>query len=214
MNFTKSKISKKIIEVIESPAFKERLKWINLNYPNLKQEMQIRNTILEEVNKDFFSGKFEYRAFAEFQHPENSHQRVDLTFVDRNCTENKFYVELKFQFSNDDLRFKKYRPVIEKDFEVRNSDSFILIVAHWDKDDKTEFDKTWGVTPNLNQYISKTDCWKENIPNLFKSFTGSHWEMIPHSTESPYVVDYQFYILTRDYKEILEVNDEMIKKIK
>ena len=196
----KSKINKKITEVIESPSFRKKLQWINRNYPNLKQEIPIRNAVLEEINKDYFSGNFGYRAFAEFQHPENSLKRVDLTLVDGSCAENKFYVEFKFQFSNDDIRFKKYRPVIENNFEVHNSDLFILIVSHWDKEVKKEFDTDWDVTPDLNKYISKTDCWKSNIPAHLESFNSANWDMISLKTEDPYPVDYQFYFLKRKYE--------------
>jgi glucose-6-phosphate 1-dehydrogenase len=48
---TKTEIGDHIRDIIESHLLHERLKIIARNYPNLKQEIQIRNTILEIFNE-------------------------------------------------------------------------------------------------------------------------------------------------------------------
>ena len=52
-NELKELINSQISEIIQSNQFQERLTFINENYSNLKQELLIRNTILELLNQFF-----------------------------------------------------------------------------------------------------------------------------------------------------------------
>src|SRR5690606_840727 len=117
---------------------------------------------------------------------------------------NPFKVEFKFQFSKDNKNLKNYWKVIQKDYEIRNSNLFILIVAHWNKQEKKEFDKKWGISSNLSRYLSSNDDWKTNIIesfNLFKDTEFVEFEKI--EIEKPYKTDYHIYILSRKQKLIL-----------
>lgn len=89
-------ISNTIYEIIKSVDFKNRLEKINNNYPNLKQENVIRNTILEHFN-DFYANEH-VRAFAE--HPRVNNTRVDLSIVNKYCFCTPYKIELKFIIRN------------------------------------------------------------------------------------------------------------------
>ena len=193
---SKEEIYEKVRCIIKSPKFEARLEGINKNYPNIKQEIPIRNLLLEMINEDFFAHSFDYRAFAEFYHPDNSKKRVDLTLVRKGHSEERYLIELKYQFSNDYLRFDKYDQVVQNDFEVRKSDLFILIVAHWNKEETKKFQEEWNPTPNLNKFIATKDCWKTNIPNLLNTY-GDCSEPISYTAEEYHSTDYNFYLLRR-----------------
>ncbi|WP_026837366.1 hypothetical protein [Gillisia sp. JM1] len=216
----REKIYKKITDTLSSENFELKLERINRNYPNLKQEIQIRNCLLELINADYFAGAFQHRAFAELKHIEYPNKRVDLTFINQDDIEERYTVELKFQYSNDFSKFNKYDHIIKSDFEIRNSDLFILIVAHWDKEDKKKFEDRWfdekhDLAPDLNRYISKTECWKKNIPNLLGSYDKCKSENfisldIGEEDEFNHRVNYNFYFLRRDFlKKIIEVESDL-----
>ncbi|RKS53802.1 hypothetical protein BC962_2059 [Gillisia mitskevichiae] len=213
-------IYNKIIEKLNSNEFESRLKNITRNYPNLKQEIQIRNCLLEMINAEYFTGEFNYRAFAELKHINFPRKRVDLTFINQESNEERYTVELKFQYSNDFLRFHKYKHIIQNDFELRNSELFILIVAHWSKEEKKKFDEKWfdekfELAPNLNRYISNEKCWKENIPNLLGTFNESNCEdfislEIEVEDEFNPKMNYDFYFLRRNFmQDIKEVKSAL-----
>ncbi|KAB1068976.1 hypothetical protein F6U93_04270 [Tamlana haliotis] len=186
----------RICEIINAPSFSEKMGAIIENYSNLKQESFIRNQILVELNKLFTKESGSLRAFAE--HPRINKSRVDLSIVNSADNKNPYKIEFKFQFSKDCCNMLNYQGVINKDFENRQSDLFILTIAHWDINEKKDFDKKWGITSNLSRYISKTDTWKQNILNSFKQFQNTElieFEKIVIS--KPYNIEYYFYILRR-----------------
>jgi len=180
-------------EIIISDNFRLNIEKININYPNLKQENFIRNTLLEIYNTEYSNSTS--RALAE--HPREN-GRTDLSIV--NLSENSiFKVELKFQFTKDDNHFEKYNRVIVKDFETKNSDLFILIVCSFDGDGKKEFDKTWGISSNLSRFHSRKQIWKENIRVCFDGFsekaTLKEFEI---NVTKPYLTNYNFYLLSKN----------------
>ncbi len=202
LKISENQYTKLILEILSSENFKNKLSLINNSYSNLKQEGLIRNSILEELNSYFLSKSKNIRAFAE--HPRDNNTRVDLSIVNLENIKNPFKVEFKFQFSKDNKNLKNYWKVIQKDYEIRNSNLFILIVAHWNKQEKKEFDKKWGISSNLSRYLSSNDDWKTNIIesfNLFKDTEFVEFEKI--EIEKPYKTDYHIYILSRKQKLIL-----------
>lgn len=194
----KTEIGDHLRDIIESPLLHERLKVIARNYPNLKQELHIRNAILEIFNECNAPVNPYMKAVAE--HRVNGN-RVDLCFIDQKDLQKPFKVELKFQFSADFNRFEKYRTIIESDLEKRESDAFILIVANWEKQAKANFDQKWKLTPNLNKYICSDDSeeplWKTNLERHLNSFARTTVELIELETEDPYPVTYSFYLLLK-----------------
>lgn len=194
----KTEIGDHLRDIIESPLLHERLKVIARNYPNLKQELHIRNAILEIFNECNAPVNPHMKAVAE--HRVNGN-RVDLCILNKNELQEPFKVELKFQFSADFNRFEKYRPIIESDLEKRESDAFILIVANWKKQAKADFDQKWKLTPSLNKYIcnddSKDPLWKTNLERHLNSFDRTTVELFELETEDPYPVTYSFYLLLK-----------------
>lgn len=129
-----------ISNIINSEEFRKKLETISANYTNLKQENVIRNYILERLNEYFFeNGDSEKKAFAE--HPRHNGSRVDLSIIDSKKRDQPYKIEFKYQFSGDNKNMTDYTRIIEKDFELRKSDLFILIIAHWKKSDKKDFDE-------------------------------------------------------------------------
>jgi hypothetical protein len=187
----------RISEIIKSKKFKNKLNFLNENYSNQKQELLIRNIILEELNEYFNSNNLSnLKAFAE--HPRVDKARVDLSIVNKQDIENPILIELKYQFTNDFKQLINYKGVIEKDFENRKSDMFILIISNWVKEKKKEFDKEWKISSDLSRYISKKTEWKTNIENTLNSFEQAELEMFDKiEIDKPYPTEYYFYNLKR-----------------
>lgn len=187
----------KISEIIKSQIFIDKLTFLNEHYSNLKQELLIRNIILEELNKYFNSERlFHLKAFAE--HPRIDKARVDLSIVNEQDLEHPILIEFKYQFTNDFKQLSNYKGVIYNDFENRKSDMFILIISNWIKTDKEEFDKHWGITSNLSRYITKNIEWKLNIENILSSFEKTDLEIFNKITiNKPYPSEYFIYNLKR-----------------
>jgi len=201
MQNKKSKIKKltenRISKIIKSKVFKNKLNFLNENYSNQKQELLIRNIILEELNEYFNSNNLsDLKAFAE--HPRVHKARVDLSIVNKQDIENPILIELKYQFTNDFKQLINYKGVIEKDFENRKSDMFILIISNWEKEKKKKFDKKWGISSNLSRYISKKAEWNTNIENTLNSFDQAELEVFDKiEIDKPYPTEYYFYNLKR-----------------
>lgn len=184
-----------ILDIINSDSFKKNLVKINNNYNNLKQENHIRNYILEQINEYLIANNcINHRAFAE--HPRIDGCRVDLSIVNQECIKNPYKIEFKYQFSGDNNNMLNYWKVIKKDFELRSSDLFILIISNWDKKEKERFDNKWGISSNLSRYISNKDNWKDNIRSSFQTIENTILIETEKITLSfPFEIDYYFYIL-------------------
>lgn len=197
INMVKNEYVNTITDIINSECFRRELNNINNSYSNLKQEGLIRNLILEKLNFHFISaGLNNIKAFAE--HPRVRGMRIDLSIINCEKIEKPFKIEFKYQFSKDNNNLKDYWKVINKDFEIRISDLFILVISDWETNDKKEFDEKWGITSNLSRYISKDDEWKKNIVQSFKKFENAKLiEFKKIETYQPYKTDYYFYILSR-----------------
>ena len=187
----------RISEIIKSKIFKNKLNFLNENYSNQKQELLIRNIILEELNEYFNSNNLsDLKAFAE--HPRVDKARVDLSIVNKQDIKNPILIELKYQFTNDFKQLINYKGVIEKDFENRKSDMFILIISNWEKEKKKEFDIEWEISSDLSRYISKKTEWKTNIKNTLNSFEQAELEIFDKiKIDKPYPTEYYFYNLKR-----------------
>ena len=121
-----NKMFNQLLSIIESDEFKYKLNELNDNFFNLKQEIHIRNLLVELFNRDF---KGEERAIAEYRVP-NKDIRIDLALVNKNNKENPFKIELKYHFPKDKGEFSKYQESIQKHFDDRESNGFILIVCN------------------------------------------------------------------------------------
>lgn len=199
---TKTEIGDHIRDIIESDLLMERLEIIARNYPNLKQELHIRNAILEIFNE--CNAPFNPNIKAVAEHRINGN-RVDLCFINNENLKEPFKMELKFQFSRDFNRFEHYRSIIERDLEKRESDAFLLIVANWEKGTKAAYDRKWELTPNLNKYIcsdtSENPLWRTTLEKQLNSFDRTTVELITIKVDEPYPVNYSFYLLLKHSEE-------------
>jgi len=183
-----------IKQIIQSTLFREGLERISDNYSNLKQENHIRDLILEDLNQRFEQTFF--KAFAE--HPRINNTRVDLSIINQKDTSNPFKIEFKYQFSGDYKKLSDYRFVIRRDFEERQSDLFILVISHWDREKKRSFDNLWGIKTDLSKNIASHSDWKDNILNSFRGFENTELKTIEKIVvQTPFRAEYYFYLLGR-----------------
>lgn len=186
-----------LLKAFRSQDFNRRLGIINKCYPNLKQELHIRNALLEILNTDLLPES--QKAFAE--HPRDKGSRVDLSIVERGKEEEPYLIEFKFQYTNDFKMFLDYERFITKDFGRivlgKQTDAFILIISYWNKVDKHEFDTKWGLKSELSRFLSLDEVWRTNVTSLFSKFTEANLTELTVKVSEPYETYYEFFIMTR-----------------
>ena len=190
---TKEEMFDSLISIIKSDEFKNKLNELNDNFFNLKQEIHIRNLLVELFNqKHKEQGK---RAIAEY--PRIAKTRVDLSLIDKNNTETPFKIEFKYHFPKDKGGFSEYQESIQKHFENRNSNGFILIVCDSDKDLRKKFEEKWDVDTIFPKLSKKDNIWKENLKDKFKNTADSQAYFFEITVEKPFETTYHFFILER-----------------
>ena len=192
---------KQLLSIIEADEFRVQLTELNNNFFNLKQELHIRDLLLALFNK--YHSQKGVRAIAE--HPREkttkeeciSYTRVDLSLVDENFPKNPFKIELKYHFPKDKGGFSEYQESIQKHFENRNSNGFILIVCDSDKDLRKKFEEKWDVDTIFPKLSKKDNIWKENLEEKFKNTADSQAYFFEITVEKPFETTYHFFILER-----------------
>ena len=193
---TKEEMFDSLIKIIKSKRFKRKLAKLNDNFFNLKQEIQIRNLLVELFNRDF---KGEERAIAEYRVP-NKDIRIDLALVNKNNKENPFKIELKYHFPKDKGGFSKYQESIQKHFKDRESNGFILIVCNSKAEERESFEKMWLSKETIFSELSldKNDYkWKENLKSKFEETSNAQAHFFEITVENPFETTYHFFILER-----------------
>ena len=199
-----SQMFKQLLSIIESDEFRVQLSELNDNFFNLKQEIHIRNLLVELFNqKHKEEGE---KAIAEHPRLEKekttekertSYTRVDLSLVDEKNPKTPFKIELKYHFPKDKGGFSEYQESIQKHFENRNSNGFILIVCDSDKDLRKKFEEKWDVDTIFPKLSKKDNIWKENLEEKFKNTADSQAYFFEISVEKPFETTYHFFILER-----------------
>ena len=191
-----SKMFKQLLEIIESDEFKNKLNELNDNFFNLKQEIHIRNLLVELFNqKHKEQGK---RAIAEY--PRIAKTRVDLSLIDKNNTETPFKIEFKYHFPKDKGGFSEYQESIQKHFEDRESNGFILIVCNSNTEERESFEKVWLFKKTIFSELSldkNNYKWKENLEEKFRNTADSKAYFFEITVEKPFETTYHFFILER-----------------
>ncbi len=184
----------KLLEIIRSDEFRIQLAELNDNFFNLKQEIQIRNLLVELFNQKHKQEN--ERAIAEYRVP-NKDIRIDLALVSKNNQENAFKIELKYHFPKDKGGFSKYEESIQKHFIDRESDGFILIVCDSDTKGRENFEKTWLKEKTMFSKLSLNDLkWKNNLKEKFEDKdlkAESYFHEI--KVDKPFETTYHFFIL-------------------
>ena len=192
---TKEEMFDSLIKIIKSKRFKRKLAKLNDNFFNLKQEIQIRNLLVELFNRDF---KGEERAIAEYRVPNkkasNKNIRIDLALVNTN---KKALIELKYLFPND--------PQIEKEslknyFSEREECNYLIaIICNGNKHIREAYEHYWGIETIFSGRYSEDSQWKELLEKQFKSLESKskYLEPIEITVENPFKTTYHFFILER-----------------
>jgi len=189
-----NKMFEQLLSIIKSKRFKRKLSKLNDNFFNLKQEIQIRNLLVELFNRDF---KGEERAIAEYRVP-NKDIRIDLALVNKNNKENPFKIELKYHFPKDKGGFSEYQESIQKHFIDRESNGFILIVCNSNTEERESFEKMWLSKEIIFSELSldKNDYkWKENLKSKFEETSNAQAHFFEITVEKPFETTYHFFIL-------------------
>ena len=185
-----------LLSIIKSNEFKEKLNELNDNFFNLKQEIHIRNLLVELFNQKYKEqGE---RAIAEYRVPNkkapNKNIRIDLALVNNN---EKALIELKYLFPND--------PQIEKEslknyfIERTECDYLIAIICNGKEKTRNAYEADWGIKTMFGSRYSEDSQWKELLEKQFKSLESesNYLEPIEITVENPFKTTYHFFILER-----------------
>ena len=195
----------KLLEIIRSDEFRVQLAELNDNFFNLKQELHIRDLLLVLFNK--YHSQEGIRAIAEHPRLEKektteeertSYTRVDLSLVDEKNPKAPFKIELKYHFPKDKGGFSEYQESIQKHFENRGSNGFILIVCDSDKDLRKKFEEKWDIETIFPKLSKEDNIWKENLEEKFKNTADSQAYFSEITVEKPFKTTYHFFILERE----------------
>ncbi|WP_235607153.1 hypothetical protein [Capnocytophaga sputigena] len=193
-----NKMFKQLLSIIESDEFRVQLTELNDNFFNLKQELQIRNLLVELFNKKH-KEKGE-RAIAEYRVPNkkasNKNIRIDLALVNSN---KKALIELKYLFPND--------PQIEKEslknyFSEREECNYLIaIICNGNKHIRKAYEHYWGIETIFSGRYSEDSQWKELLEKQFESLKSENKSLKPIefiiTVEKPFETTYHFFILER-----------------
>ena len=188
---TKEEMFDSLIKIIKSKRFKRKLAKLNDNFFNLKQEIQIRNLLVELFNRDF---KGEERAIAEYRVPNkkasNKNIRIDLALKNKN---EEILIELKYHFANDpQIREESLRNYFEKRIECNY---LISIICNGKEKTRNAYEADWGIKTMFGSRYSEDSQWKEVLEKQFKSLESKYLE--PITVEKPFETTYHFFILER-----------------
>ena len=195
---------KKLLEIIRSDEFRVQLAELNDNFFNLKQELHIRDLLLVLFNK--YHSQEGIRAIAEHPRLEKektteeertSYTRVDLSLVDEKNPKAPFKIELKYHFPKDKGGFSEYQESIQKHFENRGSNGFILIVCDSDKDLRKKFEEKWDIETIFPKLSKEDNIWKENLEEKFKNTADSQVYFFEITIDKPFKTTYHFFILEK-----------------
>ena len=198
----------KLLEIIRSDEFRVQLAELNDNFFNLKQELHIRDLLLVLFNK--YHSQEGIRAIAEHPRLEKektteeertSYTRVDLSLVDEKNPKAPFKIELKYHFPKDKGGFSEYQESIQKHFENRGSNGFILIVCDSDKDLRKKFEEKWDIETIFPKLSKEDNIWKENLEEKFKNTADSQAYFFKITVDKPFKTTYHFFILERKKEE-------------
>ena len=180
-----------LLSIIKSNEFKEKLNELNDNFFNLKQEIHIRNLLVELFNqKHKEQGE---RAIAEYRVP-NKNIRIDLALSNRKEVS---LIELKYHFAND--------PQIKKEslknyfLERKECNYLIAIICNGNKHIREDYEHYWGIETIFSGRYSEDSQWKELLEKQFNSLESEskYLEPIEISVEKPFETTYHFFILER-----------------
>ena len=192
-----SKMFEQLLSIIKSKRFKRKLTKLNNNFFNLKQEIHIRNLLVELFNqKHKEQGE---RAIAEYRVDPNKNIRIDLALVNKDNKENPLKIEFKYHFPKD--RQIKSTNSLSKYFKERTEcDYLISIICNDNEKTREQFENEWLIKNTIfaNRYSEGSE-WREKIEDEFKSLESEskYLDPIEITVENPFETTYHFFILER-----------------
>lgn len=184
----------KLLEIIRSDEFRVQLAELNDNFFNLKQELHIRDLLVELFNQKCK----EERAIAEYRVP-NKNIRIDLALVKKSSKE-KILIEFKYHFPKDPQIEKKQS--LKKYFEEREDCHYLIsIVCNGNKEKRKQFEEKWlnKETIFADRYSGDSQ-WKEKLVEELKPL-GRSFDSIEIKVDKPFETTYHFFILETKKEE-------------
>lgn len=190
-----NKMFNQLLSIIESDEFKEKLNELNDNFFNLKQEIHIRNLLVELFNQKYKEqGE---RAIAEYRVDPNKNIRIDLALINKDNKENLLKIEFKYHFP-EDREIKKTKSLSRYFKERTECDYLISIICNDNEETRKEFENEWLIKNTIfaNSY-SKDPKWRKKIEEEFESLESENKYLKPITIEKPFKTTYHFFILKR-----------------
>ena len=194
----------KLLEIIRSDEFRVQLAELNDNFFNLKQEIQIRNLLVELFNQKYKQEN--ERAIAEYRvrnkKVSNKNIRIDLALV-KKSSEEKTLIEFKYHFPEDSqIKEESLRNYFEKRIEC---DYLISIICNGNEEIRKAYEEDWGIKTMFAGNYSEKNQWKELLEKQFSSLESEKKSLKPIEVtikvDKPFETTYHFFILERKKEE-------------
>ena len=189
----------KLLEIIRSDEFRVQLAELNDNFFNLKQELHIRDLLVEFFNQKC---KAEERAIAEYREDSKKNIRIDLALVNKS-SEEKILIEFKYHFPKDpQIKEESLRNYFEKRIEC---DYLISIICNGNEGIRKVYEDDWGIKTMFSRRYSKDFEWKKLLEKQFESLESENKSLKPIEVtikvDKPFETTYHFFILERKKEE-------------
>ena len=192
-----NKMFNQLLSIIESDEFKYKLNELNDNFFNLKQEIHIRNLLVELFNqKHKEEGE---RAIAEYRVP-NKKIRIDLALINKPLKE-RILIEFKYHFP-EDRQIKKTKS-LSRYFKERTECNYLIsIICNDNEETRKVFENVWLIKNTIFAIsYSKDPKWRKKIKEEFESLKSENKSLEPIeiiiTVEKPFKTTYHFFILER-----------------
>ena len=189
----------KLLEIIRSDEFRVQLAELNDNFFNLKQELHIRDLLVELFNQ---KSKAEERAIAEYREDPKKNIRIDLALVNKSSKE-EILIEFKYHFPKDpQIKEESLRNYFEKRIEC---DYLISIICNGNEGIRKAYEDDWGIKTMFSGRYSKDFEWKKLLEKQFESLESENKSLKPIeiiiTVDKPFETTYHFFILERKKEE-------------
>ena len=195
---------KKLLEIIRSDEFRVQLAELNDNFFNLKQEIQIRNLLVELFNQKYKQEN--ERAIAEYRvrnkKVSNKNIRIDLALLNKSSKE-EILIEFKYHFPEDSqIEEESLRNYFEKRIKCNY---LISIICNGNKEIRKAYEDDWGIKTMFSGRYSEDFEWKKLLEKQFESLESENKSLKPIEVtikvDKPFETTYDFFILERKKEE-------------
>ena len=198
-----------IREVILSPDFDVCLNRIAENFPNIRQDITLRNALVMQLNDKLIAlNKSSIKVFTEHPITEIAHGGVlkrvqyDFSFVNQQEKE-PYTIAMKYKFSGELTTSVEFMRLFRADFIDREADLYLLILTDADLEKQNLYDKSWGINTEFIELFSREKDWlKAAISAIKTSDEVTTEEPIHKIVSQPFHKDYWIFLIE---KKIIEL---------